>query len=179
MRRSDLGALGERENEFSSIHGGFLLVGDTPAWHVETPKSVHSAGFFTRRPGSGAIAQSTVLPYISPSGSLISSMRAPSGSRKYSDESMFRTLHALGLELGAEVLPPVRGDGDREVVEPTEDLGVVAEAEVGEVEEGDRVAVAEVEEEVGGALVVAVLEEIRERELEHVLVEVDRPLDVG
>ena len=70
-------------------------------------------------------------------------------------------------------------DRDREVVQPAEHLGVRAEVEPGEVEERERVAVADVEEEVRRAAVVAVLEHLGERELEQALVEVDRPLDVA
>ena len=65
------------------------------------------------------------------------------------------------------------------MVEPAEHLGVVAEVEAREVEEGEQVAVADVEEEVRRALVVAVLEELGERELEEILVERDGRLDVA
>ena len=54
-----------------------------------------------------------------------------------------------------------------------------AEVEPGQIEEGDRVAVAEVEEEVGRAAVVAVLEHLDQREAEHAVVELHRPLDVA
>ena len=53
------------------------------------------------------------------------------------------------------------------------------EAEAREVEEGEHVAVADVEEEVRRALVVTVLEQLDEREPEQVLVEADRALGVG
>src|SRR5439155_493339 len=53
------------------------------------------------------------------------------------------------------------------------------EAEAGEVEEREHVARADVEEEVRRAFVVAVLEELYEREAEHVLVEGDRALGIG
>ena len=76
------------------------------------------------------------------------------------------------------MLPALGLDRDGQVVEAAEPLGVGAEVEAGEVEEGDRVAVADVEEEVGRALVVTVLEDLGQRELEEVLVEADRPLDV-
>jgi hypothetical protein len=46
------------------------------------------------------------------------------------------------------------------------------------VEERQQVAVADVEEEVVGAPLVPVLEQIGERNLQHVLVEADRPLDI-
>ena len=53
------------------------------------------------------------------------------------------------------------------------------DVQAGEVEEGQQVAVADVEEEVRGAGVVAVLDQLGQREAEHVLVEADRPLDVA
>ena len=87
--------------------------------------------------------------------------------------------HSRRLELRPQVLPPVGRDRDRDVVQAAEHLGVVAEVQAGEVEEREEVAVADVEEEVGRALVVAVLEQLGERELEQALVEVDRPLDVA
>ena len=64
-------------------------------------------------------------------------------------------------------------------MQPAEHLCVVAEVETGEVEEREQVAVADVEEEVRGALVVAVLEQLGERELQQVLVERDRPFHVA
>ena len=57
------------------------------------------------------------------------------------------------------------------MVQTAEALGVRVEVETGEVEEHEQVAVADVEEEVGRALVVAVLEELGEREFEQPLVE--------
>ena len=65
------------------------------------------------------------------------------------------------------------------MVEPAEYLGVGTEPEVGKVEEGQRVVVTEVEEEMGRSLVVAVLEQLDQREAKEVLVEADRPLDIG
>src|SRR4051794_9849207 len=82
-------------------------------------------------------------------------------------------------ELLAQPLPLLGLDGDRQVVEPAEDLGVGAEVEPREVEVGEQVAVADVEEEVRRTLIVAVLEQLGQRELEQVLVEADRPFDVA
>ena len=65
------------------------------------------------------------------------------------------------------------------MVEAAEHLGVGAGVDAGQVEEGDRVAAAEVEEEVGGARQVAVLEHRGEREAEHVLVEAGGALHVA
>ena len=48
-----------------------------------------------------------------------------------------------------------------------------------EVEEGEQVAVAKIEKEVGAPGIVAVLEQFDERESEQPLVEVDSPADVG
>src|SRR5205823_10575377 len=64
-------------------------------------------------------------------------------------------------------------------MQTTEHLGVLPEVETREVEEGEQVPMAHVEEEVCRALVVAVLEQLRERELEQVLIEGDRRLDVA
>jgi len=63
-------------------------------------------------------------------------------------------------------------------MEPAEHLGVGTESEVGEVEEGDGIAVADVEEEMVGAAVVTVLEELDQGEAEQILVEADGLLDV-
>src|SRR6266508_4407663 len=60
----------------------------------------------------------------------------------------------------------------------SEYLLVRSEVEAGQVEERERIAVADVEEEMRRSFVVAVLEDLGERELEHSLVEVDRPLHV-
>ena len=65
------------------------------------------------------------------------------------------------------------------MVKAAQHLGVRPEVEAGEVEERERVAVTDVEEEVRASLVVAVLEQLGERELEHVLIEADRALDIG
>jgi hypothetical protein len=65
------------------------------------------------------------------------------------------------------------------VVEAAEDLGVGAEVEAGEVEEGEQVALAEIEEEVVRARVIPVLEDLGERELEQFLVEAHGGFDVG
>src|SRR5438876_5369131 len=64
-------------------------------------------------------------------------------------------------------------------MQTTEHLGVLPEIETREVEEGEQISMADVEEEVCRALVVAVLEQLRERELEQVLIEGDRRLDVA
>ncbi len=87
--------------------------------------------------------------------------------------------NAGGVELLLEVVPACRLDRERDVVEPAEHLRVVAEVEPREVEEGEEVAVADVEEEVRRALVVAVLEQLGERELEEILIERDGRLDVS
>jgi len=64
------------------------------------------------------------------------------------------------------------------VVQPAEHLRVRADVESREVEEGEQVAVADVEEEVRRAGIVAVLDQLGEGEAEDVLVEAHRPLDV-
>src|SRR4051795_11981601 len=77
-------------------------------------------------------------------------------------------------------LGPVLGvDADGHVVQAAEDLGVRADVQAREVEEGQQVAVADVEEEVRGARVVAVVDQLGQREAEHVLVEAHGRLDVA
>ena len=110
----------------------------------------------------------------------MSSMRAPSGSRKYTETPLCTSCSTPASVEPLDQLLPARGlDADRHVVQPAEHLGVRADVEAGEVEEGEQVAVADVEEEVRGAGVVAVLDQLGQREAEHVLVEADGPLDVA
>jgi len=66
----------------------------------------------------------------------------------------------------------MRGGGGRE------HLFVVAELEPGEIEVGQVVAMADIEEEVCRTPVVPVLEQFDEREFEKVLIEGDGPLDI-
>jgi hypothetical protein len=73
----------------------------------------------------------------------------------------------LGPNQDGEVLHPADGLGERRVV--------VA----GDVEEPDQVVVAEVEEKVAGAGMVAVLHRLDQREPQEVVVEADRLLDVA
>ena len=65
------------------------------------------------------------------------------------------------------------------MLHPSDRLDPLLEAEPGEVEEGEQVAVADVVEEVGRAAVVAVLHHLDEGEAEHVLVEADGPLGIA
>src|SRR5437764_2280381 len=93
--------------------------------------------------------------------------------------AFLHVLHARRLEVGAERGPLLRRHRDREVVQAAEDFGVRAEVQAGEVEERQEVAVPDVEEEVAGPLVVAVLDDLGQWELQYPLVEADRPLHVG
>ncbi len=92
---------------------------------------------------------------------------------------MDHVLHAGRVEPGDDLPPPVGLHRDRDVVQAAEHLGVRTEVEAGEVEEGEQVLVADVEEEVRRARVVAVLDQLGEREAEEALVEGDGPLDVA
>ena len=65
------------------------------------------------------------------------------------------------------------------MVVATEHLLVRAEVEAGEIEVGKGVAMADVEEEVRRALVIAVLEHLDQRKAEHALEELHRALDVA
>src|SRR3954466_9119455 len=78
-----------------------------------------------------------------------------------------------------QLAPALRVDADGHVVQAAEHLGVGADVQAGEVEEGGEVAVADVEEEMRGARIVAVLDQLGQREAEHVLVEAHRRLDVA
>jgi hypothetical protein len=83
-----------------------------------------------------------------------------------------------GFELALEPFPVAALHRDRQVVMTTEHLGVLLQTQAGEVEEREGVAVADVEEEMGRTDVVAVLEQLGQRELEQALVEVDRALHI-
>ena len=82
------------------------------------------------------------------------------------------------FQLRLQAIPVVGLDGDSEVVVPAKHLGVLLQTKAWEVKERKRIAVADVEKEVGRAVVVPVLEEFGQRELEEVLVELDRPDDI-
>ena len=64
------------------------------------------------------------------------------------------------------------------MVQATEHLGVLARVDRRQIEEGDRVAVAHVEEEVRRSGQIAVLEHVHQREAQQILVERDGPLHV-
>src|SRR3954470_16289603 len=83
------------------------------------------------------------------------------------------------VQPGDQLLPALGLDADRHVVQPAEDLGVAAHLQAREVEEGQQVAVPDVEEEVRGPGVVAVLDQLGERKAQHVLVEAHGPLHVA
>jgi hypothetical protein len=64
------------------------------------------------------------------------------------------------------------------VVQAAQHFRVRAHVQPGEVEEGQQVAVADVEEKVRGPLVVPVLDHLGQRELQDALVKADRPFHV-
>src|SRR5205814_928260 len=63
------------------------------------------------------------------------------------------------LKLPAQVCPPLGRHRDGDVVQSSQHLGIRAEVQPGQVEEGQQVAVADVEEEMAGAAVVPVLDQ--------------------
>ena len=65
------------------------------------------------------------------------------------------------------------------MLDAAETLGCLLQPQPGEVEEAEQRVVAEVEEEVRRARVVAVLDQLDEREAQQPLVERDRLLDVA
>ena len=83
------------------------------------------------------------------------------------------------VEALLDAFPVAALDGDGQVVVAAEHLAVRPEVEAGEVEEGEGVAVADVEEEVRRPGVVAVLEHLDEREAEQARVELDGAFDVA
>jgi V8-like Glu-specific endopeptidase len=86
--------------------------------------------------------------------------------------------HTRGVQLAAQVVPLLLRHRDRDVVDVAEGLLVRAEIQAREVEERQQVPVAHVEEEVVRPLVVPVPEDLRQRELQDALVELDRLLHV-
>ena len=152
--------------------------GPDPTIRTSVVTTMSSGSRSRRVPSSNrAIAHTTFVPYISPSGSLISSSRAPSGSRKYSEAPLdVLVVDAGGVEpvlRGGPVLGRHRdraGGAGRRAPRRTGR----GRARAGRRRRG--VAVADVEEEVRRAGVVAVLEHVGQREAEHALVELDRPL---
>src|SRR4051794_5754082 len=105
--------------------------------------------------------------------------RAVGVAEVHRDAAVHLVRHAgLGEPLH-ELVPAVGVDADRHVVEAAQHLGVRADVQAGEVEEREQVPVADVEEEVRRTRVVAVLDQLGQREAEHVLVEAHGPLHVA
>src|SRR3954469_3068856 len=94
------------------------------------------------------------------------------------DAAVHGVLHPGVGEPLHQLLPVLGVDADRHVVQAAEHLGVRADVQAREVEERDEVAVADVEEEMRGPRVVAVLDQLGQRESQHVLVEAHGPLAV-
>src|SRR3954447_1510975 len=94
------------------------------------------------------------------------------------DAAVHGVLHPGVGEPLHQLLPVLGVDADRHVVQAAEHLGVRADVQAREVEERDEVAVADVEEEMRGPRVVAVLDQLGQREAEYVVVEAHGPLDV-
>ena len=82
------------------------------------------------------------------------------------DLAVFGQLHSCVDQLGAQVIPPLRVNADRDVVQPTQHLLVRTNVQTREIEEGKEIAVADVEEKVRRAGIVAVLDQLGQRELE-------------
>src|SRR4051812_6232256 len=105
--------------------------------------------------------------------------RAVGIAEVHRDAAVHLVRHAgLGEPLH-ELAPAVGIDADRHVVQAAQHLGVRADVQAGEVEEREQVPVPDVEEEVRRARVVAVLDQLGEREAQHVLVEADGALHVA
>jgi hypothetical protein len=63
------------------------------------------------------------------------------------DLAVFAELHARVDQFGAELVPSLRLDADRDVVQATQHLLIRTQIETREIEEGQEIAVADVEEE--------------------------------
>ena len=137
--------------------GGWGVDGADGATHQSTLLAVHLAERVGDQLDPGAVGVAEVDRHLAVDDVLDTGLVEPPT----------RCVPALGL------------DRDRHVVQPAEHLGVRPDVEAREVEEGEQVAVADVEEEVRRAGVVAVLDQLGQREPEHVLVEADGPLDVA
>src|SRR4051794_36069621 len=74
---------------------------------------------------------------------------------------------------------PVRGYADRDVLDGPDALLGGLQPQAGEVEEPEECGVAEIEEEVRRAGIVAVLGQLDERKAEESVVELDRLLDIA
>src|SRR3954453_6592860 len=85
----------------------------------------------------------------------------------------------LTVQAVLQLLPRRWFHGDRQVMMSAEYLLVRAEIEAREVEVGERVAVADVEEEVRRSFVVAILEHLDQREAEDLLVELHGSFDIA
>ena len=87
---------------------------------------------------------------------------------------MCRVATPAASSLALEVLPAVRRDRDRDVVQPAEHLGVVPSSRPGKSKNASRLPLPMSKKKWVEPLVVAVLEQLGQRELEQALVEVDR-----
>src|SRR5205823_8801642 len=85
----------------------------------------------------------------------------------------------LLVEARPQEVERLTGDGDGDVLDTSVRLLGGAEPEAGEVEEGEQVVMADVEEDVRRPGIVTVLHGLDEWEAEEVLVELDRPVDVA
>src|SRR5258705_9261526 len=75
--------------------------------------------------------------------------------------------------------PPGRLDADRDMMQSAEDLPVRADIEAGKIEERQQVCVANVEEEMRGARIVAVFNEFGQWEFQQLLIKAHGALDVA
>ena len=153
-------------------------VGDTTTTRRRRNRSTSRRPNLRSEGGGSAILRDRV-PYISPSGSAISSRRSPSGPWKYIDDPLMTSYGQARRRTSPAGVPSAparwrsRCGAARRAPRRTHEI------EPGEIEEGEEIAVADVEEEVRRPLVVAVLEELGQRELEQALIERDRLLDVA
>src|ERR1700682_2679595 len=87
-------------------------------------------------------------------------------------------LDAALVQLAADAIELLARDRNRDMVHAADRFPCGRHRILGKIEEGEQVTVPEVVKPVGRAGQVAVLEELDQRETEHLAVELDRPLDV-
>src|SRR5207245_5954010 len=83
------------------------------------------------------------------------------------------------VELPADAIELVARNRYRDVVHAADRLPGRGHRILREVEKGEQVAVSQVVEEVGRAGQIAILEQLNQRETQHLAVELDGPLDIG
>src|SRR5262245_15264813 len=81
-----------------------------------------------------------------------------------------------GIKLRFDPFPLLWLHGERQVMQPSEDLLIRIQVQPWKVEEGNGIAVSNIEEKVCRPLVIAILEDVGQGEFQKVLIKLDGPL---